>query len=443
MTPRAGAGLASVPGAGLVAALLLCAPPPVAAQEFTLGGDLSQTLRFDTNPSLDDRDSNDSPAAFSSITRLGLDATYATPRARWRATTSFGVRFSTDDDGDDQSDQLAGLFEPRLNLSGSVRFPRFTLSPALSFRRRRVDDNETIFPAGFEDPTLGLAGEEATDLTGGDPAELDLEDDEALLQDVEATETTVAPRLAFTAPLGPRLGLDLSAGATIRRVSEQTPDLASTTSFEGRAGLRRLVSRRTSLTAGLTARRFLTQEFGERDATSFGLSAGVERQVLRDLSFSGSAGVVYIQRDALEAGVASVGSESAFGFSGSLDLRYRTAERSFTLGVNQGVTPSSGGELRNRTSLSLGVSESLTRRQSLTLGLRLSRSSQTFDDPLRDREGEDRSLVARLSPAYVYELSPKWTARLGYDLTFGRDDGDARLSNGVSFTLTRDLELYP
>ncbi|MGF1553666.1 MAG: hypothetical protein ACFBWO_14390 [Paracoccaceae bacterium] len=437
MSPPRGARLATA----FAAALAAMAPAGAAAQGFTLDGSLSQNLSLDTNPSLDSDRGGGEPISFGSNTRLSLNGRLATQRSSWRLATGFGFRYRTNRDED--QDALRELFEPTLRLSGQIAQPRFALSPGLTFRRRRLDSDDTAFADDFGDTLGGLDlpdfDDDGFDVVEDELIDQDTAADDATLDDVETTEIRVAPSLGLSVPLSPRTSLGTGVNASFRRVGETTEQIAGSTSFGANASLRRSVSQRTDLTLSFAGQRFLSELETARDATLFNTRLGITRTASPRLSFSASGGLVYTLFDERDIGAQPSDEDSTLGFSGSLAVDYRTAARRFSLGAAQSVSPSANGDLSNRTSLFASADENLTRRHSLTLRLRLSRSR----DIDADGGDGDGSLIARVSPGLSYDVSRNWSARLSYAFLIGSNDGDLRLSNGATLTLTRDLALYP
>lgn len=456
-----GRRVGSVPAyaAGRLAVVCLAILPlSAAAQEFRVTGNVGQRFSVASNPTLD-ADNGDDPITFSTNSTFGLNASYRTPRANWRVGTGFGLRFTTRETDDELTDQVDRFLEPRLNASGNIRFKRFNLSPSFGFRRRQIDDeirtlDETFLFTG--DPALEpvptvpdpLDPDPLDPDPGADPLDPDLEDDQAddaitddlLVDEVEVTETTLSPGLGFSRRLTRRLALSFGTSATLRRFSEQTEDFANSTSLRGSVGLSRRLSQRTSLGGSVSVSRFDTSAPDESDATTVSGSTSLSSALSPRLNVSGSVGLTYSIREGSEVETADSDDDTAFGVTGSLNLNYATAQRRFRFGLSQAVSPSSDGELRDRLTFSLGVSESLTERHNLSLSLRLSRSASTFGGADDDSE---QTLLATSSLGLGYRVSENWRARVSYNFLLGNDDDGIRFSNGAAVSFSRGLDLYP
>ncbi|MEM9780997.1 MAG: hypothetical protein AAF899_00835 [Pseudomonadota bacterium] len=417
-----------------------------AAQDWQVTGRLSQELSAETNRGLD----SDPEASVGSTTTLSLTAGLDTPRTRWTLGSSVSLRAFTGAEEDDDVDVVS----PAFNAGVAHRGIGWDLGGSFSFRRSNTSFNTLVSAVDFGDVGGGDVGGDPGD-TGGDTGDIggdtggDVGGDAGaggdtgggdgvgtdLVTDRDATRTDISVGGRLSLNLTRRDTVAMDIGTAVVRFSEDDTSLEPSTSFSLGSTFSRRVSALTTLSGTLSGRRILIDD--EENTRSTGITArlGVSRQMSPRLtaSFSGGATVSLITQDE----TAASGAEESVTVSPSTtgSITYLEGDTRIGLSLSQAVSPSSDGDITDRTSISASFSQPINRTQSFNVATGFSRSSST------DGDGET-TLGFEIAPSYSIAVTQDWNASIAYRFRLGSDEDETTTSNGVFLSVSRPLRLY-
>lgn len=404
----------------LALATVLAWPVAGMAQEWTVGGRVSQRVAFDDNLDLEPEGANE---AVSAETRARVDLGYVTPRAEWRLSPGVIARAVVGPATDDEEESLSGL-RPTLDGDLAYRGRRFRIGGNFSFLRDSTAftdfDQEFVLDNGVFIPG------------------------ETLRRERETTETRLALGADWSLDLDPRNSVFLAANASLRRFADDVADLEPTTSYGGSLGWTRLLSQRTSAGITLGIDRFSADDETDTAADTLSVRASLQHAATPRLDLSGAAGLSMTRREeTLPAALGGgIDRETTLGFTGGFGVDYRRSRTSVSFDAEQAVRPSAEGELRNVTSLRFGLAHALTRRTSLRFAanhvLSTSLGSQDEGD---DERGLEQFL--RLGPSLAYDLAEDWTAEIGYNFRLSDDDDGLATGNQVYLQVSHNFAVLP
>ena len=392
--------------AGLAA---IAAGPSALAQVWSLGGGASQRFEIDTNRAL--REDSDG-VIFGSISDLDLVLGLETHRADWQLRTGARARAFA---GPGDTENLTRI-DPKFAFSGGYGDRRISASFNFDFDIRPVSFTEF---------------DEEGDI-----------DADGIARDADAIRTILSAGAGLTLTLDPRNTLSFSGSGRIERFSEGNDRLEPSSSANFGLSWNRRVSPRTSLSLSSSVQAFRADDLEDTRFLSGSVSAGVQRSVTRRLSFGGSAGVSVTRRSTdtfSPFGTLGRTTTTSVGGVGSLNLSYDLPRTAVVLSASQNVSPSSEGELQNRTAANFSVNHRIDRRQTVSFKSGVSLRLGIDGEETRD----DGSTFFQLTPAYSYRMTQDWSANLSYRFRMRNDESGTGISNAVIFGITRDLAIFP
>jgi hypothetical protein len=393
---------------------------PASAGNWTLDGSAFERLEARSSLGFDE----DDEPVFRSTTRLDMGLGYDTPRTSWALRSGASYRqalVGSEEDGD-----LDGLTNPR--VSGSVVHRGLGQSIGARFSLARRTLNFTDAPLFLDDGFIddGLDGDDGLDL-------IEVEEE-------DATETRLGFGANWNYAVSPVTSLSLGTDVTIRRFSDESPDLVPSDSIRFSGSVSRALDSRTSTGLSLSYRNF--QSDGEltdvsTDVVTFLVNANRQLTQRHSLDVSVGAGTTWTgETNALLP--AADEQEVSPNFQGRLTFAY-TGMRgtSFVLSASRLFESTSEGRLVNATRVSAAADYDLplTRLTSFRLGgiLSLSVDSNEIDSQL----GQG----VRVRTGLNTRLSPQWSASAGVDLGYARDEQEDDFSAGVFMQVGRSFIL--
>ena len=425
--PRLGgaAALALCLAAGLVAGLVAgLGASPAAAGNWTLGGTVSQRVEardtFGGNSGNNGNDNEDG-ITFRSTTRLGLGLGYQTPSTSWLANSSISYRASTNSNSDQGlAEGLDGITNPR--VAGSVTHQVNTehvIGANASYARRSLDIADSVL---FEDDFGGI---DVVDVVNG----------------VTETRASFGGNWSWSAT--PRTSLGLGSGVTIRRYSEDSPDVSPSTTVSVNGSVSRALDQRTSGGFSVSYQNLRSdEEFSDVQTNAVTFLVNGSRQLTPRHSLGLSAGAGFTRRsEEAQVGV-PVGDGTNVNFQGGVNFAYSgSGNRALGISLQQSLQPQTDGTLANTTSLSVGFSQPLTPTISYRLNGALARQDSGGSVPGRDTAATQ---AFRMSTGLTAQLAPRWSASAGVDLRQElNQDEENQTSAGVFLQISRALTLNP
>jgi hypothetical protein len=402
--------------AGLVAG-------PVAAGNWTLGGSVSQRVEARDTFGGDggNNDDDEDGITFRSTTRLGLGLGYQTPSTSWLANSSISYRASTDSNSDEGlAEGLDGITNPR--VSGSVTHQVNTehvIGATASYARRSLDIGDSVL---FEDEFGGI---DVVEVVNG----------------VTETRASFGGNWRWSAT--PRTSIGLGSGVTIRRYSEDSPDVTPSTSVSVNGSVSRALDTRTSGGFSVSYRNLRSdEEFSDIQTNAVTFLVNASRVLTPRHSLGLSAGAGFTRRSEEAPIGVPVDDGTNVNFQGGVNFAY-SAPRDMALGISlqQSLEPRTDGTLANTTSLSVGLSQPLTQRISYRLNGAYARQDSSGDVSGRDTAATQ---AFRMSTGLTARLAPLWSASTGIDLRQElNQDEENQTSAGVFLQISRALTLNP
>jgi len=412
----------------LATALLLAAAGwPAAAVDWSLVGSVSETLSLNTNSDLDAQEDG---LEFGSDTSLNLTLGADTPRTTWRLSTGFDLSVvSNSDDNDD----LDGI-RPNLNGTMQYRGLRYTLSNSLSLRQ---DSSASLrFREVFADDDEGEAPPDLPTDFAGDRVRIE--------DNTDRITIFASSRLSYQ--LTPRDSATFGLSSSTRRFLDDVAGLSDSQNFGTSLSWSHRLDPVSSTGLSFNFLRFTSEDTvteAEERGINLSLSGQYSTQPSPRLSLGSSLGVNYTRStdDIPVAGGTVEDEDSDIGGTGSLSLTLRHPNSQTNLALSQAVRPSSFGDVRNVSSLSMRYSQRLTARTSFTFG-----GNYTLEKDV-DFGGTPEHFFGA-GPSISYTIAPQWTASLSYRLR-GVTDSDTvgetgvDLSHSLAFTIGYGFTLLP
>jgi len=410
------------------------------AADWSANARISETLSFSDNLQLNEADRE---PAFGSTTRLGLTLRGRQGATNWSLGTGFRARAFTGRGADSDAVTLRpGNIRGRINYNAR----QYSLGGNFSFRRRSTtfitfdeiddfDDADDELPDGADDPddTDGADGADGAD--GVDGAV-----DTAIRQRQDTVQTLLN--------LGTNLGFavdalnSVNAGiqTTIVRFSDDDPDLTPSTSIAGSFGWSGRLTPRTTTGFSVRLRRFMADDRQNTQSTGLSLRGRLGHRWTPRVSSSASLGLnlTRITRNSFvnNAGVLVPGSEETrVNGVGSLGVSMRRRATSLSINASQSVRPSTFGDLRTVTSVGVRVSHRINNWSRISFPVRYSLQSELGGD-------EDINQFFSVGPSYSVRLADNWRASLRYQFRLSADDDGTGLSNSVSVSVSRNLNIW-
>ena len=411
-------------GFGGATALALClaglAASPAAAGNWTLGGSASERVEarntFGGN-SGNDNGNNEDGISFRSTTRLGLGLGYQTPTTSWVANSAVSYRKSTDSNS---NDGLSGVTDPR--VSGSVvhqMTPTQVIGANASYSRRSLDIADSVL---FEDDFGGI---DVVEVVNG----------------VTETRASLGGNWSWSAT--PRTSFGLGSGVTIRRYSEDSPDVSPSTTVSVNGSVSRALDQRTSAGFSVSYQNLRSDEaFSDVQTNAVTFLVNGSRQLTPRHSLGLSAGAGFTRRsEEAQVGV-PVDDGTNVNFQGGVNFAYSgSRDRALGISLQQSLQPQTDGTLANTTTFSVGLSQPLTPRISYRLNGALARQDSGGSVPGRDTAATQ---AFRMSTGLSAQLAPLWSASAGVDLRQElNQDEENQTSAGVFLQISRALTINP
>jgi hypothetical protein len=375
----------------------------------------------------------------------------------FRVETSSNLGLETPDEG--RSNQIATRLSFRLEdetRAGSLYFAASGWLRALD----GPDGTET----GFESPDLSFgfrrAGARSTLDVTAFLREADLDTLRGLLVDPdtgdvsvlsgEGTQRQTGGRIAYTFGAGEPLGLTLSAGVTDTTFRDSPEEDDYLRAYLG-ATLRFALDPATEATLGLTASTY--DEEGEDRSDTLRFEAGLSRSLPRGtisatlysedtedgtrtgLSFGQSVDLASGGRLSYSLG-ATRGVSGDTNLTGAVDWSQPLPRGSLSLGLRRAVTSGEDDAETLATSLSARLTQELTPRTDLSVGLTAAEAEETGTG--------DTTRTATLSATLTHALTRDWALDAGYSYRWRDEDGEGRATSDTLFLeLRREFEWRP
>ena len=413
--------LSRVTAVGAAALAVFLAVAPATAGNWTLGGTISE--RLDARRSLESDGGDGAP--FRSSTRLGMALGYENLRTLWALSSgaSYVQPIGSGEDGN-----LDGITNPR--ASGSVVYRAAgdqTIGANLSVARRSLD---------FVNSPFFLDG----DFIDGDPVVDDEPLDIDLIElDEEATETRIGFGANWSWTATPRTSFSLGTSGSVRRFSEESPDLVPSRSIGLSGSVNRVLDPRTSAGLSLSYRNFSSDgQLSDVSTDALTLSTNLSRQLTPRHSFGASIGAGATRTEETTLLAASDEEDLALNFQGGLNFAYLGSRgTSFALSASRSLETTAEGRLENVTRVtgSANYRRPLTRLTSFRLNGALSLSLDSNEVDSQFGQG------VRVATGLDRRLSQHWSAATGIDLRYARDEEDDNLSAGVFLQISRAFTL--
>ena len=375
-------------GACAVAAVLSLQDPS-RALDWSIRSTVSERMEFDDNIGV----AVDSPGnVFGSTTSL---ATTIAANAK-----TYSIIFDTDFG----LNEYGGPGETRgldsFNQSGSVALTKKTTLNAyalnLSFSHQPVSTTE------FED----------TGLTNVDASRLYYSADGSVTHQVNKRNSLILSARALSTDFtGTSTGL--------------TPYFDASTSL----AWKRMLTRRTDATLTGSLGYYAADNAEDTTSWIFRSKVDVSHKWTKRLTLTGGLGTNFVRTDK------TTGSESSTGFSGDMGLDYRRKRTSITLRLSKALEPSSGGELQNRTSAAIGISQQINGYSAISL-------NASFGTQESAGSGTTSRDTVTISPLYTYRPAQNWQTSLGYTYRYSKASESAQ-SHKVFMTVSRSFAPLP
>lgn len=415
--------------AGVSVASAIAGPQAASAQSL-LELIANQRFSVDDNQGLDP----DSPGT-TYFSRTGLDAEYQTRNSslffRARAGADVSLAAGGGETGD--LDQI----NPRALAEFEVTRENLLLSSSLSVRRRPVSfariEGLTSDDDGFVD---------------GDDGSVDPPVDDIDVIDGDITSDR-ADQLDLVFNSGARLALDtvtsasFGVSAAARRFSDDNGgELVESDTFSFDLGLDRAVDARTRLGVSLGASLFDADSGATDQSLTLSAEGTFRRSVNTRMTVSGSAGLSYVTTEFDQSDPSGAGrtDDSTLGFVGGINLGYQPNSTTIlALSASQSVSPSSLGEVQNRSLLRFSGSHDIN--ESLRFGAVATASLQQATSS--GASSTDRVRLT-FSPSLTYVPARDWSVNVGYSfrLSDEEDEGTAT-SNAAFLSISRKFSLSP
>lgn len=381
----------------IVALPALAAALPAAADGWSVTLTASERIEADSNLGLEP---NSDGAAYGSTTSLGAAIVSQTSRTRFAINPGVTGR----------------LFGGGSNASDSNQIsPR--LSAQLDHRVAAVD-----FRSGLSFDVRPTAFSEIGDIDSGIP-DLDVIDQ-------DATQITLSANAGFTYRINDRNRASMGADFRLIRFDDNAASLTPNTTIGVSGDFAHDVNDRVTSRFGAGVRRVSLGGTSDTDTLIFDVDGGLDALISSRFSLGGSIGVSFIDRTG-----GAGGGDTGLGFNGSANLAYQVFDDlSLSLSARQSVEPSSEGELQNRSTLSLGVTQLINDRERLSFNLGLSRqtAAETFTGV------SDDSTQFQTGASYQWVLTPELVAQMGYAMRWELQPDDA-MSHKVFLSLSKSF----
>ena len=375
----------------------------------------------------------------------------------FRAETSSNLALENPDEG--RTNQFATRLSFRLEDETRVG----SLSLAASGFLRALDGPDGT-ETGFETPDLrfGLHQEgarSALDVTAF-LREADLDTLRGTLVDPDTgevstlsgqgTQRQTGGNVAYTFGAGEPWGLTLSAGLTDTTYRD-APDEVDNRRANAGATLRFALNPATEATLALRGSTYKEDGTARRDTlrTEAGLTRSLplgtvsatlfaedtEDGTRTGLSFGHSIDLASGARLSYSLG-ATRSAAGATNLTGALDWTQPLPRGSLSLGLRRAVTSGDGDAETLATSLNLGLTQDLTPRTALSVGLNAAEAEDTATG--------DTTRTATLNATLTHALTEDWALDAGYSYRWRDEDTDGRaMSDTVFLELRREFEWRP
>lgn len=395
-------------------ALALTAAPAKAA-DWTLGGTFIQRFEADTNLELDD--DSDGPA-YGGITSVDMAVSGRTGNASWSLVPGFRASGFVGPGAENDLNEIT----PRLSGEALYSGLNFEASGNFSFTR-----SSTAFTQ-FADGALDDGG-------------IFIPDD-SLLTERETTQTTVRGQVGLLYKMDARNDVRLTGNVLVRRFAEDVASLEPTTTYGARLAWTHRTDPRGSVGLDVGIRRFTADDDENTESLTLDVTGRVNRRLTQRVSVNAGLGVSATRQteDVTDLFGTRRDTENNIGFNGNFGFDLQGADTRLRLNAGNSVQPSSSGELRNFTTLGLGVSHAVNHRTQISLDAR-----HTLTTTLGTSGGGDDDLEQffALSPVISYSLTDDWQAQLGYSFRLSSDEDGTAISNKVFVSLSHSFAVIP
>ena len=401
-------------------------------------------------------------AALAALMPLGVIAEEAgglrlTFGVGFRAETSSNLGLETPDEG--RTSQIATRLSFR--LEDATRAGSLFLAASGSLRALDGPDGTET---GFETPDLSFGyrregARSALDVTAF-LREADLDTLRGQLVDPdtgevstlsgEGTQRQTGGTVAYTFGAGEPWGLTLSAGLTDTTYRDAPAEVDNRRTNAG-ATLRFALDPATEATIGLRGSTYKEEGAARRDTlrTELGLSRSLPVGMISATLFAEDTedgtrtGLSFGQSTELASGARlsySLGAtRSASGdtnLTGAVDWMQPLPRGSLSLGLRRAVTSGDGDAETLATSLNLGVTQDLSPRTGLSIGLNAAEAEDTLTG--------DTTRTATLNATLTHALTEDWALDAGYSYRWRDGDTEGRANSDMVFLeLRREFEWRP
>jgi hypothetical protein len=198
------------------------------------------------------------------------------------------------------------------------------------------------------------------------------------------------------------------------------------------------INARTIATLGAEFGYFAADDDRNRTEISLAPTIGVSHRLTKRIAINGSIGPSFAlnRQDALFPATPAV-DELTVGYTGDLELRYRRKRTNISLGLRQGLEPSSLGELLNRSSATFALDHQMDRYSSFNFNTTV--SSQESQSNAGGNSGTRQTLI--IETGLTRRLARNWQGELGYTFRYSDADGVTASSNKVWLSISRTFDI--
>jgi len=249
------------------------------------------------------------------------------------------------------------------------------------------------------------------------------------LTNVDSRRLTYSADATIDHQFNRRNNLILSAQAKMVDFSNMTSGL--TPYFDASTSLawKHMMTRRTNATISGSLEYYEADNATDTTSWIFKTNLDVQHRWTKRLTVNGGIGANFVHTDK------TTGSERSTGFSGKLGLEYRRKRTTINANLSHALTPSSTGELQNRTSAAFGISRKINSRSTLAL-------NAIYSHQQSDGTGTTSRDTLSISPILTYIPARYWNTSLGYTYRYSETTKTAQ-SHKVFMSVSRSFTTMP
>lgn len=254
------------------------------------------------------------------------------------------------------------------------------------------------------------------------PIDFELVDTDLSLISQSGTRTTSGLNASLSHELDARTLATLSASYSHVDFDPVTVETVPSDNYRLNGSLRYELNRRTTLTANGGIGWFTSENLISTESFSVNGRVGLNHELDSLTTVNASAGLSFVNTEETVGSLRVADWSTALLFDAGISRAY--SDGTMTLSLSQEVAPTAAGELAVNTGLNASLSYDLNRTTSLGLNVGIARQG--------DVGGGNSSSVINIAPSYSMELAEGLDATARYNLQFGEDSTNHRLSLGIS-----------